>query len=360
MSNPKKKYSVVEYAETCFMIAILAAVAVMAGAAGFTHVHDWTMKYSPPHTDGWFGWANAVISELTPIGSMLAIRRKLRHSPVFSVRIIWFPLLVLVLSFGFSLTAQLSEARHDAFGWMAVAAPTVALGLLVKLALSLLDSHRDSQEQAAEQAPWTAGLAAAAAAEPPATRTRPADPYRFSFTDGHRESGLDVPAATPGRTGSWTPRAVPEGWQTPIPTPRTESATETPAGTTGTSVGTTPGGTESGSGTARERAESTETPIGSSREPDLEALPGINAAEDDNPAFGDEPGTAAKTEPGDQDTDLTPTERARAHWDAERAAGRTPSGAELDRIAGTKDYGRGLRRKWLADEAEAEGRLHAV
>jgi len=39
----------------------------------------------------------------------------------------------------------------------------------------------------------------------------------------------------------------------------------------------------------------------------------------------------------------------REHWDRERAAGRTPSGADLDRVAGTRDYGRKVRRALLAE-----------
>lgn len=35
-----------------------------------------------------------------------------------------------------------------------------------------------------------------------------------------------------------------------------------------------------------------------------------------------------------------------AHYQAERAAGRTPTGAELDRIAGTRDYGRAVLARW--------------
>jgi hypothetical protein len=39
----------------------------------------------------------------------------------------------------------------------------------------------------------------------------------------------------------------------------------------------------------------------------------------------------------------------REHWNRERAAGRTPSGADLDRVAGTRDYGRKVRRALLAE-----------
>jgi hypothetical protein len=43
----------------------------------------------------------------------------------------------------------------------------------------------------------------------------------------------------------------------------------------------------------------------------------------------------------------------REHWKKERAAGREPSGAELDRVAGTNQYGRRVRRKLLAEEQQA-------
>lgn len=44
----------------------------------------------------------------------------------------------------------------------------------------------------------------------------------------------------------------------------------------------------------------------------------------------------------------------REYWDQERAAGRTPSGAQLDQVAGTKDYGRRMRRQWLAENEHGE------
>jgi hypothetical protein len=52
--------------------------------------------------------------------------------------------------------------------------------------------------------------------------------------------------------------------------------------------------------------------------------------------------------------------RMRAHWAAERAAGRTPSGAELDRICGRdprNGAGRKARARYLREEAV--GRFHA-
>jgi hypothetical protein len=61
--------------ENTVQIIILLIIGGMAGAASFTHVHDWTMHNSPAGTGGWFGWANAVISELTPTAAGLDIRR---------------------------------------------------------------------------------------------------------------------------------------------------------------------------------------------------------------------------------------------------------------------------------------------
>jgi hypothetical protein len=45
----------------------------------------------------------------------------------------------------------------------------------------------------------------------------------------------------------------------------------------------------------------------------------------------------------------------REHWERERTAGRTPTGAELDRVAGTKPgYGRKVRRTLLAEIPQTE------
>ena len=77
--------------EDRIQILILLAVAGMAGAASFTHVHDWTMHNVPAHTGDWFGWANAVISELTPTAAGIEIRRRKRTHA--SVR---YPMAILI------------------------------------------------------------------------------------------------------------------------------------------------------------------------------------------------------------------------------------------------------------------------
>jgi hypothetical protein len=47
-----------------------------------------------------------------------------------------------------------------------------------------------------------------------------------------------------------------------------------------------------------------------------------------------------------QQAELTAEQRMWAHYQTERAKGRTPSGAELDRFAATNNYGRRVLRRW--------------
>ena len=70
-----------ERAESIVQVLILLFVAGMAGAASFTHVHDWTMRNAPAGTGSWFGWANAVITELVPAAAGIEVRRRKRDPP---------------------------------------------------------------------------------------------------------------------------------------------------------------------------------------------------------------------------------------------------------------------------------------
>ena len=107
-----------ERATNGLLVTIVLAVGLMAGAASFTHVHDWTMHNTPPGTGGWFGWANAVISELTPTAAGLEIRRRKRHNwPVA------YPMTVLIAAAALSLTAQVAQARHSSTGWLVATVP---------------------------------------------------------------------------------------------------------------------------------------------------------------------------------------------------------------------------------------------
>src|SRR5215469_1419866 len=107
--------------ENTVQIAILLLIGGMAGAASFTHVHDWTMRNAPAGTGEWFGWANAVISELTPTAAGLEIRRRRhRRQPVT------YPLAILTAAVTVSLLAQVSQATPTPAGWLAAALPALA------------------------------------------------------------------------------------------------------------------------------------------------------------------------------------------------------------------------------------------
>jgi hypothetical protein len=120
-----------ERLEDSVQILILITIGGMAGAASFTHVHDWTMHHSPPGTGGWFGWANAVISELTPTAAGLEIRRRKRHHAPIA-----YPMAVLIAAAVLSLSAQVSEATATITGWLVAAVPALAFLALSKLILS--------------------------------------------------------------------------------------------------------------------------------------------------------------------------------------------------------------------------------
>ncbi|MFI9641322.1 hypothetical protein ACIG87_14875 [Micromonospora sp. NPDC051925] len=117
--------------EGVVLVLILIAVAGFAGAASFTHVKDWTLANSPTGTGQWFGWANAVISELVPIACLLTIRRRRRIGAS-----IGYPLFLLIAAAGLSLAAQLAVAKPGLSGWLLSAVPALAFMALVKLVLA--------------------------------------------------------------------------------------------------------------------------------------------------------------------------------------------------------------------------------
>ncbi|MEU3114443.1 DUF2637 domain-containing protein [Micromonospora chalcea] len=117
--------------EGLLLVVILLLVAGFAGAASFTHVKDWTLDNSPPGTGAWFGWANAVISELVPVAALLTIRRRKRnHQPV------GYPMFLLIAAVLLSLAAQLAVAKPGLSGWLLSAVPALAFMGLSKLVLT--------------------------------------------------------------------------------------------------------------------------------------------------------------------------------------------------------------------------------
>ncbi|MET7966822.1 hypothetical protein [Micromonospora sp. NPDC005305] len=165
--------------EGVVLVLILLVVAGFAGAASFTHVKDWTLANSPTGTGQWFGWANAVISELVPIASLLTIRRRRRAGAP-----IGYPLFLLIAAAGLSLSAQLAVAKPGPSGWLLSAVPALAFMALVKLVLAPAPMREDTtppaepaeplRVQVAEQVTEPAPPAAITPAPEPTPATPPA------------------------------------------------------------------------------------------------------------------------------------------------------------------------------------------
>src|SRR3954449_5206665 len=114
--------------ESLTLAVILTTVALSAGWASFTHVHDWTMRHAPAGTPELFGWVNAVISELVPVAAFLTIRRRrANRTPI------GYPLTLLIAAAALSLAAQLAVAQPSPSGWLLSAVPALAFMALVKL-----------------------------------------------------------------------------------------------------------------------------------------------------------------------------------------------------------------------------------
>ena len=147
--------------ETIAHVLILLLIAGMAGAASFTHVHDWTMRNAPPGTGSWFGWANAVISDLTPTAAGIKIRRRKRHRQP-----IGYPMIVLIAAAIFSLAAQVAQARPTIAGWISSAVPALAFLALTKLILGRTTIQNG-------EPPCATAMTPAAASAPTAENTTP-------------------------------------------------------------------------------------------------------------------------------------------------------------------------------------------
>jgi hypothetical protein len=155
--------------ESTVQIVILLVIGGMAGAASFTHVHDWTMHNSPPGTGGWFGWANAVISELTPTAAGLEIRRRKRHH-----RGTGYPMTVLIAAAALSLSAQVAEAKPGITGWLLAAVPALAFLALTKLILSRTTTSIEGNGSSATATTATAAPASPAENSTPTPTAAPA------------------------------------------------------------------------------------------------------------------------------------------------------------------------------------------
>ncbi|SCG63390.1 DUF2637 domain-containing protein [Micromonospora coxensis] len=138
-----------ERVEGVVLVLIVLTVGGLAGAASFTHVHDWTMANSPTGTGDWFGWANAAISELLPLAALLTIRQRRRTGgPV------GYPLFLLVCAVALSLAAQLAVAKPSLSGWLLSAVPALAFLGLSKLVFSTTPTAPAPVDEPADTSGW--------------------------------------------------------------------------------------------------------------------------------------------------------------------------------------------------------------
>jgi hypothetical protein len=149
--------------EDAVQILILLIVGGMAGAASFTHVHDWTMHNTPAGTGSWFGWANAIISELTPTAAGIEIRRRKRQH-----RTAAYPMAVLIAAVTLSLAAQVAQATPSLTGWLLAAVPALAFLALTKLLFSRTPARTTAPQPPIVAAPQPASAAAADQPDDPA------------------------------------------------------------------------------------------------------------------------------------------------------------------------------------------------
>jgi hypothetical protein len=90
------------------------------------------MHNSPAGTGDWFGWANAMVSELIPLAAGLEARRRMRQFGRAGV----YPVALIVAAVALSLTGQFAEAKPSVSGWLIAAVPAIGFLALVKLVLS--------------------------------------------------------------------------------------------------------------------------------------------------------------------------------------------------------------------------------
>ncbi len=191
-----------EDAEDTAQTLILALVAGMAGAGSFTHVHDWTMRNVPPGTGSWFGWANAVITELVPAAAGIEIRRRRRQDPP---RPVAYPMAILIADAVISIVVQLADGLHTLAGGVAFALPALAFLALTKLVLSRSRTATGKENpECAQPAPASSAPNQIPAPVPtmnsaPATATGTTFPTVPSSEDGSSSPAAPALTASPSK-----------------------------------------------------------------------------------------------------------------------------------------------------------------
>jgi hypothetical protein len=215
----KTKPSPAVRTEGFMRLLIVLVVGGFAGAASFTHVHDWTLNNSPDGTGDWFGWANAVISELVPIACLLTIRQRKRDGGTFG-----YPMFLLIAAAGFSLTAQLAIAKPGIAGAVVAAFPAVAFMALVKLVLAPQKDKTPTTDPVQKTEPAWLTTPAAEPAHP-----IPAPPAYLPPTAPAPVQPDSIPATEPAATIEPTTTPVVTVEPAPVPVATTEPA-PVPAG----------------------------------------------------------------------------------------------------------------------------------
>lgn len=136
-----------ERIESVLLVGILVPIVGASMAAAFTHMHDWTMDLNP-HASEWFGWANAVISELLMFAGFLLLRRRIRRGEGY-----WAPLSVMLGGTALSLCAQIHSVGWDAglAAKLLAALPALAFMVLIKLIIGEVDAAKKAAAAAAAE-----------------------------------------------------------------------------------------------------------------------------------------------------------------------------------------------------------------
>jgi hypothetical protein len=224
LDAPSRRRFTVDNAQNGVLIMIVLSVGLMAGAASFHHVHDWTLDHSPTDTPDWFGWANAVITELIPTAALIEIGRRRRKNHTAKVG---YPMFLLVAAVGISLTAQLAIAEASLFGWMVSALPALAFFALSKLVFSVT-AHRPTDDQVAATTPATSP---ATSSDTTRVEVSPAAASTTRATPRKRTPAKKTSPKTPAKktTPPAAPKPVPAAPATvPALAPATPSDTEIP------------------------------------------------------------------------------------------------------------------------------------
>lgn len=145
---------------------MLGFIVLAALAGSFTHMHDWTIREIDAallargidaHTPNWFGWANAVTSELMPTSAFLSIQQRKVQNRSTTV-----PTWIFAGSFVVSIMAQLSATGIDilfAAEFLAML-PALAVLIMSKVIFGDIEHAGKVRAEAAARAELAAELAA--------------------------------------------------------------------------------------------------------------------------------------------------------------------------------------------------------